>query len=94
MNEVEEMFHDYASIIRRRSGFHKRHLHNYKREFGGSQEELIVLYLDQGKSYDEIQSLLKCPRPSIRRINSYSPEKKKNIRTRMLIKRKGQTKLQ
>ena len=45
----------------------KRYLHNYKKEFGGTQKELIFLYLSRGKSVDEIQQLLKCPRASIRR---------------------------
>lgn len=45
----------------------RRFFHNYKKEYGGTQKELIFLYLDRGKSRDEIQELLKCPRASIRR---------------------------
>ena len=45
----------------------RRFFHHYKREFGGTQQQLIYLYLSRGKSIDEIQELLKCPRPSIRR---------------------------
>lgn len=44
----------------------KRYLHNYRKEFGGWQYDLIRLYYSMGKSVDEIQELLKCPRPSIR----------------------------
>jgi len=59
------------------------HLHQYTREFGGTQQELVLLYLKLGKSYDEIQQLLKCPRASIRRINSYSIIKKSQIMARL-----------
>jgi len=45
----------------------KRHVHDYKREFGGTQKELLYLYFQMGKGNDEIQELLKCPRASIRR---------------------------
>jgi len=47
----------------------RRKLHNYKREFGGTQKQLVFLYLSRGKTYNEIQELLKCPRPSIRRCS-------------------------
>jgi len=43
-----------------------RFFHSYTREYGGSQRELVELYLKRGKNVDEIQELLKCPRASIR----------------------------
>jgi len=45
----------------------RRHIHNYQKEFGGTLKELLYLYFRQGKSNDEIQDMLKCPRASIRR---------------------------
>ena len=45
----------------------RKHVHNYVKEFGGTQKELIFLYIRRGKDNDEIQDLLKCPRASIRR---------------------------
>ena len=45
----------------------RRFIHDYRKEFGGTQQELIFLYLSKGKEIDEIQQLLKCPRASIRR---------------------------
>jgi len=44
----------------------KRYLHDYRKEYGGWQYELIHLYFLQGKNIDEIQELLKCPRASVR----------------------------
>jgi hypothetical protein len=46
----------------------RRHFHYYKKEFGGFQKDLILLYHSRGKDINEIQELLKCPRPSIRRV--------------------------
>ena len=63
------------------------HLHEYKREFGGTQEELVILYQSLGKDYDQIQNLLKCPRASIRRICNYHPRKQEEILSRVLNKR-------
>ena len=63
------------------------HLHEYKREFGGTQEELVILYQSLGKDYDQIQNLLKCPRASIRRICNYHPAKQQAILLRILNKR-------
>lgn len=41
--------------------------HNYKKDFGGTQEELVRLYLSLGKSLDEMVTLMKpVPRSSIR----------------------------
>ena len=45
----------------------RRYIHDYKREYGGTLKELLYLYFRQGKDYDEIQDMLKCPRASIRR---------------------------
>lgn len=41
--------------------------HNYKKDFGGTQQDLVRLYLNLGKSIDEITELMKpVPRSSIR----------------------------
>jgi len=46
----------------------RKHVHNYIREFGGTQKELVFLYLSRGKGIDEIQDMLRCPRASLRRL--------------------------
>jgi DNA-directed RNA polymerase specialized sigma24 family protein len=48
----------------------RRFFHHYKKEYGATQREAIKLYYEVGKNIDEIQELLKCPRPSIRRCIS------------------------
>lgn len=44
----------------------KRYFHNYKKEYGGTQKDMIDTYLRLGKEINEIQELLRCPRASIR----------------------------
>lgn len=44
-----------------------RFFHKYKKEFGGSQYELVKLYHKRGKTLEEIAELLKpIPKSSIR----------------------------
>ena len=39
---------------------------NYKKSFGGTQKQMVDLYLKMGKSDIQIQNLLHCKRSSIR----------------------------
>ena len=49
----------YQKMARRFFGF-------YKNKVGMHQRDAVKAYLEMGKSVDEIQELLKCPRASIR----------------------------
>jgi len=55
-------------VIKRCGLMTRKHVHNYTKEFGGTQKELVFLYLSRGKGIDEIQDILKCPRASLRRL--------------------------
>ena len=47
----------------------RKHYHYYKEEFGGTQKELITLYLKLGKTPKEIKQILNfVPDASIRRV--------------------------